>query len=660
MNNLILIKGTLEVKARGFWFTAGGEKGSFGYYPHLKNLLRQPVYPDTQIHGDLRMAAAWLLERGYGDEQNGYYKELFKIIFGHGGIKKENYNTEIPVRSMLYPSDLELSGTSQQVWSDKRFVVKPRIEINDETRTVKKHMLVDLEMAWLDGLTLESPLYLGYFKNEEKAKHAWEFLGEAVCLLSGFGAFRSRGYGRGEIKISEWDKVDKICFEGVNQNQVTSTEKAMPYFLKSSTNMRNKPIEVGRTQLIDSLYCITNTQLRSWFVNIYHDIYNEWPTLDEIKTIHFPTLYPCPETNIYTYPAPMTTLKFDDGTYKDMWGIERKNNDPDTESAGEAGSDATRLKQKSITAHEFITQAPKVFTLKTEIRMRNALGMDFQSGESGLFAQELIHAGTVFGGAIVCESPDSEFTKKALHILKNAEPLIKGTVFAIDKQNSDGPKAEAGNPSLLIDPLSGDKMIAIVNNLAALGGAIENKGDCVRLITIRGYNTTLKRPRRNRIAIAPGAIIKESIIGKTVSWSGFGNEFYALLPKEAKPPQSSGKIPDKPPNHIVIQQNVEKLASLEEVLKDKLTSAQAGFLRGFLNPAMTKAAAELILNHRAEKHSNKKDILLATLYTEMAVLTKNNDMGGLKYYVRCVLDKLAAQKVENKLKPPVKGGHKKS
>ncbi|MBF0556755.1 MAG: hypothetical protein HQK96_19745, partial [Nitrospirae bacterium] len=61
MGKLHLARGRITVSASGYWFTSGGEKGAFGFYPHLKDEVGNAVYPDTQIHGDLRMAAQWLM-----------------------------------------------------------------------------------------------------------------------------------------------------------------------------------------------------------------------------------------------------------------------------------------------------------------------------------------------------------------------------------------------------------------------------------------------------------------------------------------------------------------------------------------------------------------------------------------------------------------------
>ncbi|MCP4107478.1 MAG: hypothetical protein GY749_18365 [Desulfobacteraceae bacterium] len=79
--NLFLAKGKIKVSAKGYWFTAGGEKGSFGYYPHLKSPDRYPVYPDTQIHGDLRMSASWLSDLCHPTVS----KDMTELIFGNPG-----------------------------------------------------------------------------------------------------------------------------------------------------------------------------------------------------------------------------------------------------------------------------------------------------------------------------------------------------------------------------------------------------------------------------------------------------------------------------------------------------------------------------------------------------------------------------------------------
>lgn len=658
MSELILIKGKLTVAARGFWFTSGGEKGAFGYYPHLKDRQRQPVYPDTQIQGDLRMAAAWLLKTDYGDGREDYYQTLFKKIFGHGGIKKDNPSTEPPVKSMLYPTDLALSDNSVEKWSNKRFVVKPRIAINDDLRTVEEPMLVDLEVAWLDGLHLESTLYLGYFKTESEAKDAWDFIQDAVSLLSGFGAFRSRGFGRGKIEMTDWGKVEIKCLPSEASNPPKASS-SIPYFLEALTNVRNKPTEPGKTQLIDSLYCITEMQLRSWFVNTYYSIYKAWPSMDEIRTIHFPVLYPCPNTSGYIYPAPMTTVRLTDGNYLDMWGKERDENPKNDVVTTAQSPDAKRLKPKAMRDNEFVSQSSDIFNLRTEIRMRNALGMDFQSGDSGLFAQELIPAGTIFGGIITFESPDSDFAQKAKHIFLNARPLIKGTVFSPAGSFSNVHKTDASGPTLLIKPLSGSEMIDIVDSITAKDNKLAAKEDSIRLTTLREYNTTLRRPRRSRIAIAPGSVLNRTIPEKTVFWTGFEKEFTSFEQKDASN-QNPKNVQLKIKNHADIEKKIEDLFSLKEWKDHKLTRAQAGFLREFLNPGMKQEAAKIILTQRAEKHKEKKEILPATLYGDMASLADGKDIATLRYYVRLVLDKLAEQWWLEKKDKLTKGGNHKS
>ena len=636
MSELILIKGKLSAAAKGFWFTSGGEKGAFGYYPHLKNSRRQPVYPDTQVQGDLRMAANWLLARGYKGDKNTAYKKLFEKIFGHGGIKGE---PEKSANSMFYPTDLTLKADSIGKWIDKRFVVKTRIAIDDDRRNVEKHMLVDLELAWLDGLNLESTLYLGYFKTEEEAKTAWTFLQDALPLLSGFGAFRSRGFGRGKLKLDNWEQVEKIIFQSETAGDYQK-ERSVPYFLEALTNVRNKRIEPGRTQLVDSHYCITDKQLRSWFVNAYFHLNNKkWPTMDEIRTIHFPTLYPCPDASHYYYPAPMTSLRLGEGRYEDMWGKERENDPDNKQNVSGQTSDAKQVKPKAVKENEFVSNKPDVFTLQTKIRMRNALDADFQSRKSGLFAQELIPAGTFFGGEIILECPDSEFARKAKQILFNLRPLIKGAAFlpCCKARHSDALKTcEA---SLLIKPLMGEKMIAMVRHITEPVNKLNSKTSSIRLTTLREYSTKLKRPRRNRMAIGAGSVLQEAVPEQTVYWNGCGKE-YGSVEQNAEQITSptGGKLETS--KYAGIEKMIADLFALKDWKDHTLTRAQAGVLRDFLNPEILQPAALSMLNQRLLTHQKRQDKGQIRLYTDLVKVAGENGMDGVRYYIRLLRQRL--------------------
>ncbi|HDH05633.1 MAG TPA: hypothetical protein ENH01_07965 [Nitrospirae bacterium] len=254
-NKLFLAKGTLRVAAKGYWFTSGGEKGSFGYYPHLKDKRGLPVFPDTQIHGDLKMSAGWLksLDSSVKDD-------LIAEVFGRGG--EESDRNLHPRPSRLYISDLVVNDGAA---SGNIFDIKPRIEIEEDKRTAKKHMLVSLEMSYLEGKKLEAEVYLGYFDNRTGLDNAKKLVEESAQLLSGFGAFRSRGYGRGEMEL-EWEEDIAIEYKDTDK-----CDSEFIYYLEALVNFRNKPIEPGSYQNIETLKHITSDQLRGWFVNAYEN-----------------------------------------------------------------------------------------------------------------------------------------------------------------------------------------------------------------------------------------------------------------------------------------------------------------------------------------------------------------------------------------------------
>jgi hypothetical protein len=243
---LYMAKGALCVNARGYWFTGGGEKGSFGFYPHLKTGSNLPVFPDTQVQGDLRMAASWLknLDLPITDE-------LFDKVFGKDGQDAS---------ALLRIGDLTLAARSLSQWHTDRFQVKARIQIQDSTHTVEEHMLMEKELAYLEGLELEAPVYLGYFKREGELDFAKERLEEAAGFLSGFGGGRSRGYGRGEVTLQWNAKNQAISFKSPG---ATPKGDSFLLFLETLVNFRNKPTEPGGTQHLSSQDFISREQMEA-------------------------------------------------------------------------------------------------------------------------------------------------------------------------------------------------------------------------------------------------------------------------------------------------------------------------------------------------------------------------------------------------------------
>ncbi|MEA1969846.1 MAG: hypothetical protein U9N77_16720, partial [Thermodesulfobacteriota bacterium] len=86
----------LTVKAAGYWYTSGGVKGSFGYYPHLKDDHGLPFFPDTQVRGNLKTAVQWYC--------NLIGTPFPKNLFGEEGV---------PSASLLKVGDLVLTPNSR-------------------------------------------------------------------------------------------------------------------------------------------------------------------------------------------------------------------------------------------------------------------------------------------------------------------------------------------------------------------------------------------------------------------------------------------------------------------------------------------------------------------------------------------------------------------
>ena len=272
---LYLAKGELAVEAKGYWFSSGGDKATFGYYPHLKRTeggKSYPVYPDTQIHGDLKMAVRWIARLDKTVDRT-----LISEVFGHAGR---------PDSSLLKLADLELAD--KETWEPKRFDIKTRCQINEDTRTNQEHMLADMEWAWLDGLNLKAGFTLGYFQDEKRLEKAKALIEQAAVLLSGFGASRSRGYGRGDIEV-KWLPEETV---DVPQSFPPAGAACYFYVLTPETPFRNKPINPGATQLIASQRSISPAQIKGWLARTYHALFEQWPDDRQMAQLQISTARP--------------------------------------------------------------------------------------------------------------------------------------------------------------------------------------------------------------------------------------------------------------------------------------------------------------------------------------------------------------------------------
>jgi len=565
-NVLYFQRGVLRIeKAKGYWFSGGGEKGAFGYYPHLKDDNGYPVYPDTQIRGDLAVAANWLVKLGGGPQS------VLLQLFGAQG--KE-------CTTPLFITDMELTDDSKNEWANEpRYEVKSRIAVQDN-RTAEEHMLVSFEYAFLENKSLEAQIYLGYFNNKSEIEEAARILKEAAQLLSGFGAFRSRGYGRGKVEI-DW-KYPMECYR--ESSQEADTAENMAYFLEAKTHVRNRPLNPEGAQLIGTRRSLTAAQIRGWFINTYHDLYaSEWPTIEEMKSITFTDFNPTKDF-VLTYPAPRTTLRKEDKTIEDMAGQDEKGSNNDYSQENLIRS---KTKPLSESGRHFVNMDPAVYEVPTVIRFRNVMEGygDFRTLEKGgLFAHEYIPAGTRFGGTIYQASPNTKFGKRCRYILKNIRPVVAGAIF----DNEIRPLTTATAES---------KFHLLSTDLSYRRDLLEDSGNSVCIASQRGFNTANGRPRRNRIVIMAGSVLTTAQNKSTIPWSGFGEKNIPFLQND----DFSDKNNQTKPGITIPDEIRKKLVAVSR--------AQAGQLRELLHLSMKeehRAHLSQFLAERLKKYDQWK------------------------------------------------------
>lgn len=644
---LFLAKGRIKAKAHGYWFTSGGEKAAFGFYPHLKDTEGYPVFPDTQLHGDLRMAARWFLKLN-GDEK----KEMIIKVFGDEPKAKTR---NIPSR--LFLTDLTLTNDSKRIWRQERFEIKPRIAIDDKKRTVSEHMLVNMEVAYMEGIELEAGFYLGYFNDEDEFNRAKWLIEGSISLLSGFGQSRSRGYGRAELEI-EWAEDERIAYSAIDNSNENATYLVQPdYFLKALINMRNKPVQPGSTQFLPSRYAITEDQVRAWFVRTYHSLFDSWPEYEEMKSLSFSWIYPAwheRDRFFYGIPPAMTTLKNEVGKIRDIVGISQS--PKEEEKIDQENFFST--KTKPLPKDYFVTtdNSPSVFRLETERRIRNQIEDNFATAEDGgLFVQELVRKGQYFGGKInLLRKADETFHQRAIFILQNIKPVIGGTIFEpilnIDNDVNINKKGETDNPSgekplhyLVVTPIPFD--FSLVNYIKASYSkrkddeVISMDANMISLDTIRRYNTTLRRPKRPEIFIWQGSVIKdedgiENYKENIISWHGFGKDL------ELKKQESTKKIEEK----VYIDEkkpSTQKRPEYFDSLAKNMTPSQAGILKEFLNRHRSIEDIKRVVEDREEKYKKKQKDEWQKLYEEIKYRCDKDPTGEeMRKFVRFLLEKL--------------------
>jgi hypothetical protein len=602
-------KGILKVEAKGFWYSSGGDKASFGFCPHLKSPAGYPVFPDTQVHGDLRMPFklapfGWMLA-GIPTSLPGFTPDLIDRVFGKEGVLDS---------ALLHITDLELDQASMDKWSPRRFKVKPRIRIDDSTRTVEDGMLVSFELSYLDRLTLEARIFLGYFRSAHELSGAKQLIAYAGQIVSGFGAFRSRGYGRGKVSV-EWEADETVQWQ---ESMAVLYQGTHWIYLRPLVNLRNRQVEPGKDQLLASKKSIAGSQVRAWFVKAYHDVFNEWPGVDEMAGLSFSTCYPALEDGgqrLPGFPPPFSTHRYSGGMVRDTRGesvAERELRD--------AGA-LCKTKRHALSGEEFLTNEPepRLIRVGVESRMRNAVQPSFATlDEGGLFAQELVRRGSLFCGRIKVDSITDKFARRARFVLHKLRPVINGAIceseLVFDRTTST--MSPSAGPLLVAEP--------IPFNPVSLG----RDGTQILVGNERRYNAQLRRPRRNRLVVRPGSIVVAiDERDKCLDWKGFKSTIRLPSP----PACTTGAIRGAPAGNIP-EDDCKKMG--------KMSRAQFGQVREFLympeDPARNKIEGILEKYADWKKKTIEEHLIPETVLRRVLELLSNRT--ELKRYLTALSD----------------------
>ncbi len=617
--SLFFRKGTLKAVMRAYGFSLGGGKGSFGFYPHLKERVEDkdyPVFPDTQVQSNLKTAIDWFCT------QSGHSGgRLVPIIFG---------SHDQTISRKLFTGDLRLSNESRGKWSDERFVVRARSEIDENTRTNLKRMLAFFEFSFLEGLTMQSRLFLGYFSTRQDLEDACALLESALPLLTGFGASRSRGYGQGQCRL-DWEDIEEVTSDASCSNW-----KPQPciyrYVLTPLVHIRNKVVNPGRSQMLASRTALTSEQLRGWFVRAYKQLFNDWPTPGEMASIEFSSFFPAlghSQNFIPAYPAPLTTvMRSGSGRIEDRFGIEAKQDDDDQQES------FTREKLKSIPEGFFLTNEnpPRLVKVERQKRMRNVTGDDFVPlKRDGLFVQEFVPQGTCYSGTVKVTGDHENFHRNARHIFANMRPVIAGAVF-------DGNLTAFASPLPMAQPSSSGGVFVLMEP-ADFSGDLDSLVVQGRLGTQRGYNTELGLPRRNRIIFQAGTIVRDSCGGRAVPWKSLG----ADQDPSSKPHADSAQT--EPPDSGSLSRETSKLPKKQEHAPPwptNLSRSQLGLLRRLAS--MDLKTVHSLTEQLMEKYARmSKDTtpprrIPKSVYEHMLELLKDNQAEQFKEFMNRLID----------------------
>ncbi len=522
-------KAKIKVKASGYWYSSGGGKGSFGYFPHLKDREGYPVFPDTQLLGNIKFSIQWLLNL---TGENSY---LFNRYF-----KRDN---NFLTQSKLLCTDLELTKESKKKWQNTRFKIMPRIKINEETNTVEEHFLVSFETSFLEGLELEASLFLGYISSKDDFLKLKQLITQSFELIGFAGAFRSRGFGKGKYSVL-WEETEEIAFQ--NKNSSDLPDKSYKIVLKNLVNFRNKRIVSGKKQNVETANYIASHQFKSWLAKTFHNLFNQWLDYEVMEKITVSDIFPSEHEKLF-YPSPLSFMRDENGNFADFYNNKKNDNNYDDDSQ-------YLSKPKSLDDSYFVSEQVNIIKRDCSRKFRNVIDPEeFKTvDEGGLFTQEFIEKNNFFAGTIYFANDiPQNILSRLIFIIKNVR-FTAG--FSIFEQNLK--KIEQKQQLL-------DNNVSLsIADIPYFNGCL-NENNSIKLGYFTSYATMLKRPRRNKIAV-----MKKSIL--TSVPEKFKN-FTVTKPEITKEFKNVRK--DKTVAQHTSRQVMPKYAQIE------LSSAQAGLLR---------------------------------------------------------------------------------
>lgn len=614
MKKQFYLKWNLKVEGIGYWYTSGGAKGSFGYFPHLKEWVEgkvYPIYPDTQVLGNLKAAAFWLTKL----RPELYPVDLVTEVFGDRNVGTE----EVPKPSKIFVTDLRLSDRSK--WDANRFQIRPRIEVG-EGRTVEKNMFVQFEMAYLEGVELEADIYLvGAFEESELAR-AKRLVEDSTKYIPGFGAFRSRGFGKGRVNIVE-SKIEENKIYGNNGDLFIVK-------LTSLVNFRNRQVEPGRKQLINCNPIISKDKFKAWLFKSYWERYGSWLDMPTAEKIYCSSFRPIPsDYDFITVSAPTTSLKNERGEILDLSSLHEEINENENFFA---------TKATALPSTVFVTDElkPRTHELKIDKRVRNAMDEAFKTlSKGGVIVQEFIPAGTTYSG--ILKVKDNEALKERLfEIFSKDLALINGCIFRIEVRPLKPHCVEykTGEPLLITEACHFTPQFNTINyktsEFAKVGNRFEKpNANRVRLSTHRSYATSLNRPKRPKIVVEAGSVIYNinslapAYREYTLPWQGFGKHL-----RVDQTPAEPGAVGEQV---VKVPQEVNEVAN--SLLSEGITRSQLGFLRGFLNENLDRSYVTQVVRDRIEKYGDKGMLGYVKLYKALGNYLEANDLVGMRHFI---------------------------